>query len=314
MRQQRLTTSEVEAATRHLTGGTGRARLLEEKDRNQVFAVGEQAIFKAYLADGAAKQARKIAALEFLAGRGLPVPRLLGHGILPNGDSGVPWTLETRVIAEHARPSRGELDTPWGWAFNRALGRWLPTLHAFGGFPSFGTWQADGPVTLAGHVLPRARAVRAQAAGLGNVPPALMRRALQELERLEPAIMEANWLRPRLLHGDYGTSNAAAGPAAGGRPEVVAVFDFESAAPGDPVEDFLWNADHGLDSPVFRSFLAGYLEHGQLDPGAAERFAFYQLEHCLDILGWAHPGYPEYFAQAQWLIEQELDGARLPLA
>jgi aminoglycoside phosphotransferase (APT) family kinase protein len=314
MGHRRLTASEVEAATRHLTGGTARARLLEEKDRNQVFAVGEQAIFKAYLADGAAKQVRKIAALEFLAGRGLPVPRLLGHGILPNGDSGVPWTLETRVIAEHARPSRGDLDTPWGWELHRALGRWLPTLHAFGGFPSFGTWQADGPATLAGHVLPRARAARAQAADLDNVPPALMRRALLELERLEPAIMEAGWLRPRLLHGDYGTSNAAAGPAAGGGREVVAVFDFESAAPGDPVEDFLWNADHGLDSPIFQSFLAGYHEHDQLDPGAPERFAFYQLEHCLAILGWAHQGYPEYFAQALWLIEQELGGARLPLA
>ncbi len=313
MGQQRLTTSEVEAATRHLTGGTAQARLLEKKDRNQVFAVGEQAIFKAYLADGAAKQARKIAALEFLAGRGLPVPQLLGHGILPNGDSGVPWTLETRVIAEHARPSRGELDTPWGWELHRALGRWLPTLHAFGAFPSFGTWHAGGPVTLAGHVLPRARAVRAQAADLDNVPPALVRRALQELERLEPAIMEADWLQPRLLHGDYGTSNAAAGPAADGRLEVVAVFDFESAAPGDPVEDFLWNADHGLDSPIFQSFLAGYLEHGQLDLGAPERFAFYQLEHCLGILGWAHQAYPEYFAQAQWLIEQVLDGARLRL-
>src|SRR6266702_2450826 len=277
MGQQRLTTSEVEAATRHLTGGAAPVRLLDEKDRNQVFAVGEQAIFKAYLTDGRAKQARKTAALEFLADRGLPVPRLLGHGILPDGDSGVPWTLETRVIAEHARPSRGELDTPWGWELHRALGRWLPTLHAFGAFPSFGTWHAGGPTTLAGYVLARARAVRAQAADLDNVPPALVRRALQELERLEPAIREADWLQPRLLHGDYGTSNAAAGPAADGRLEVVAVFDFESAAPGDPVEDFLWNADHGLDSPIFQSFLAGYLEHGQLDPGAPERFAFYQL-------------------------------------
>jgi len=314
MRHQRLTASEVEAATRHLTGGAARARLLEEKDRNQVFAVGEQAIFKAYLTDGRAKQARKTAALEFLAGRGLPVPRLLGHGILPRDRGGVPWTLETRVIAGHARPSRCELDTPWGWELHRALGRWQPTLHAFGGFPSFGTWQAHGPATLAGHVLPRTSAVRAQAVGLDNVPPALVRRALHELDRLEPAIRDAGRLRPRLLHGDYGTSNAAASPGADGHLEVVAVFDFESAAPGDPVEDFLWNADHGLDSRIFRSFLAGYLEHGQLDPDAPERFAFYQLEHCLGILGWAHQRWPEYFAQAQWLIEQAVDGARLQLA
>src|SRR5215469_10217723 len=220
MGRRRLTASEVEAATGHLTGGTARARLLEEKDRNQVFAVGEQAIFKAYLSDGRAKQARKIAALEFLAGRGLPVPRLLGHGVLANGPEAVPWTLVTRVAADHVRPSRAELDTPWGWELHRALGRWLPNLHAFGGFPCFGTWQADGAARLAGQVLPRASVIRAQAAGLDNVP--------QELNRLEAAIRDAGWLGPRLLHGDYGTSNVAVGPVSGGRLGVVAVFDFES--------------------------------------------------------------------------------------
>jgi aminoglycoside phosphotransferase (APT) family kinase protein len=37
--------------------------------------------------------------------------------------------------------------------------------------------------------------------------------------------------------------------AAKGRWRVIGVFDFESAVPGDPVEDLLWTADHGLDSP-----------------------------------------------------------------
>jgi aminoglycoside phosphotransferase (APT) family kinase protein len=315
MGHQPLTTNEVEAATRPLLGGTASARLLEAKHRNQVFAVGEEAIFKAYLCDGAAaRQARKVAALGFLAGRGLPVPRLLGHGVLPKGPSGVPWTLETRVVAGHVRPTRAELDTPRGWEFHRALGRWLPTLHALDEFPCFGTWDAGGPATLAAHVLPRASAVRAQAARLDGVPQALLRRAGQELDRLEPAIRGADWLRPKLLHGDYGSSNVAVGPTADGRVGVVAVFDFESAAPGDPVEDFLWTADHGVESRIFRSFVAGYLEQGRLDPDARERLAFYQLEHCLDVLGWARGADPEWFMQAQWLIEQVLDGVRLRLA
>ncbi len=309
-----LTAEEVEAAIRLLLGGPASARLLEEKHRNQVFAVGDQAIFKAYLSDGSARQARKVAVLGFLAGRGLPLPRLLGQGVLPVGNSGVPWTLETRVVVGHVRPARAELDTPQGWELHQALGRWLPNLHVFGGFPCFGTWDAGGPATLAGHVLPRARAVRAQAAGLDCVPLALLRRAGQELDRLEHAIREAGWLRPKLLHGDYGTSNVAGSRAADGRMRVVAVFDFESAAPGDPVEDFLWIADHGLDSRIFRSFVAGYLEQGQLDADAPERFAFYQLEHCLGMLGWAYQADPEWFAQAQWLIEQVLDGVRLRLA
>jgi aminoglycoside phosphotransferase (APT) family kinase protein len=68
----------------------------------------------------------------------------------------------------------------------------------------------------------------------------------------------------------------------GGR-RVLGVFDFESALPGDPVEDFIWTADHGQDSPVFTAFVAGYLERGQLDADAPERLAFYQLEHCLEV-------------------------------
>jgi aminoglycoside phosphotransferase (APT) family kinase protein len=163
-------------------------------------------------------------------------------------------------------------------------------------------------------VLPRARAICAQAASLDCVPPALLRRASQEPERLEPAIRGAGGLRSRLLHGDYGTSNVAASLDADGCIEVVAVFDFEPTAPGDPVEDFMWIADHGLHSPFVRSFLAGYLEHGELNTRAPERFAFYQLEQCLGMLGWAHEADPKYFVQAQWLIEQVLDGARLRLA
>jgi hypothetical protein len=40
----------------------------------------------------------------------------------------------------------------------------------------------------------------------------------------------------------------------------------------------------------------------------------YQLEHCLDTLGWACQADQEYFAQAKWLIVQVLDGIRLRLA
>src|SRR5260370_2874144 len=101
-----LTAEEVEAAIRLLLGGPASARLLEEKHRNQVFAVGDQAIFKAYLSDGSARQARKVAVLGFLAGRGLPVPRLLGQGVLPVGTTGVPGTLEPTAVACHALPPR----------------------------------------------------------------------------------------------------------------------------------------------------------------------------------------------------------------
>jgi aminoglycoside phosphotransferase (APT) family kinase protein len=308
MRDDRpLTTQEVEALAGRVLGRAVDVRLLEAKDRNQVFAVGEEAILKVYLADGLGKRARKVAALRFLEGRGLPVPRLLGHGVL----HGVPWTLETRVVGEHRRPTRAEINSPDGVQLHRALGRWLPQLHALGGLVCFGSWEAEGPTRLSAYVLPRARAVRDRSAGLEAVPRPLLRRAGRELERLEPAIRAADRLPPRLVHGDYGTSNAAVGQDAAGRWRVVGVFDFESALPGDPVEDFLWTADHGLDSPVFAAFVAGYLERGRLDADAPERLAFYQLEHCLEVLDWAWRSDRPWFVQAQRLVQQLLDGARM---
>jgi aminoglycoside phosphotransferase (APT) family kinase protein len=306
----RLTPHDVEALAGQVLARAVPARLLEEKDRNQVFAVGEQAILKVYLQDGQAKQARKVAALRFLEGRGLAVPRLLGHGVLPGG---MPWTLETRVVGEHLRPTRAEINSPDGLQLHRALGRWLPELHALGGFACFGTWDVDGPATLSAYVLPRARVVRDQTATLEVVSPALLRRAGEELERLEPAIRAADGLQPRLVHGDYGTSNAAVGQGTDGRWRVVGVFDFESAAPGDPVEDLLWTADHGLDSPVFTAFVAGYHQRGRLDSDAPERLAFYQLEHCLEVLDWTWRADRPWFVQAQRLIGQVLDGARMEL-
>ncbi len=145
------------------------------------------------------------------------------------------------------------------------------------------------------------------------VPRALLRRAGQELDQLESAICAADGMRPLLVHGDYGTSNVALARATDGHWQVVAVFDFESAAPRDPVEDFVWTADHGLDSRIFGAFLAGYLERGRLDADAPQRLAFYQLEHCLGVLGWAWRADRPWFAQAQRLIEQVLDGARMHL-
>src|SRR6266508_3449793 len=83
------------------------------------------------------------------------------------------------------------------------------------------------------------------------VPRALLRRAGQELDQLESAICAADGMRPLLVHGDYGTSNVALARATDGHWQVVAVFDFESAAPRDPVEDFVWTAVQDLlDEPL----------------------------------------------------------------
>ncbi len=102
-RDQRRATGEVEAVAGHVLGRVVGARLLEERDRNQVFAVGEEAILKAYLRDGAAKQARKVATLRFLEGQGLPVPRRLAdHKQVTHPTTLV---LEARMIHGGGKPA-----------------------------------------------------------------------------------------------------------------------------------------------------------------------------------------------------------------
>jgi hypothetical protein len=208
--ERRLTTEDVETVADQGLGRAVPVRLLEEKDRNQVFAVGEEAILKAYLHDGPAKQARKVAALRFLEGRGLSVPRLLGHGGLPGG---VPWTLETwgGRRAPAAIPGRDQQPRRLGAA--PGAGPLAARPHTLSGFPCFGTWEADGPTTLAGHVLPRARAFGAQTATLDVVSPALLGRAGQlaaaaglsasyaralvaEFQARPPAVLQHNGRRP----------------------------------------------------------------------------------------------------------------------
>jgi hypothetical protein len=263
MGHQPLTTNEVEAASRPLLGGAASARLLEAKHRNQVFAVGEQAIFKAYLCDGAAaRQARKVAALRFLEGRGLPVPQLLGHGVLPKRSGGVPWTLETRVVAGHVRPSRAELDTPQGWEFHRALGRWLPVLHAFEGSPAL------APGTPMGR-------------------PRWPRTCCPEPGRPRP-----EGRTPRRPTGAAAPRRAGAGPArAGYLPGRLAVgldahVEYRPAAytPAPGENEFTWYSSHNptpTQNLVFDSWHSGGLQAIDVsDPGLPTQTGWFSATRC----------------------------------
>jgi hypothetical protein len=60
--------TDVEAVAGQVNGRAASVRLLEQKDRNQMLALGGEAFLKAYLQDGHAKQARKG-----------------GHSVIPGG-------------------------------------------------------------------------------------------------------------------------------------------------------------------------------------------------------------------------------------
>jgi hypothetical protein len=74
----------VEAVAGQVNGRAASVRLLEQKDRNQMLALGGEAFLKAYLQDGHAKQARKG-----------------GHSVIPGGP---PARLPKRITDTRLRP------------------------------------------------------------------------------------------------------------------------------------------------------------------------------------------------------------------
>ena len=76
--------TDVEAVAGQVNGRAASVRLLEQKDRNQMLALGGEAFLKAYLQDGHAKQARKG-----------------GHSVIPGGP---PARLPQRITDPRLRP------------------------------------------------------------------------------------------------------------------------------------------------------------------------------------------------------------------
>jgi len=99
-RDQRRATGEVEAVAGQVLGRVVGARRLEEKDRNQVFAVGEEAILKAYLRDvRPSRSARCHATVP--GGPGVP-RRLADHKQVTHPTTLV---LEARMIHGGGKPA-----------------------------------------------------------------------------------------------------------------------------------------------------------------------------------------------------------------
>ncbi|SRR6266496_250976 len=102
MGPQRLTTSEVQAATPNLPGGAAPARLLEEKDRNQVFGHGlDSPIFQF------AHAARRCETLR------VAVPEIVGRWRLVSWSAQIEGGAVAYPFGEHAEGSL--VYTPGGW-------------------------------------------------------------------------------------------------------------------------------------------------------------------------------------------------------
>lgn len=218
--------------------------------------VFDEVVVKCDQSSDGRRSLRERCALELLDGAGLPVPRLLGAGSW-RSDQG--WVALSRLDGT-VPPDALLLAHEPSESVARSMGHLSARLHAGPTPPGFGTW-ARGPFSLREDHETGTAAVLRMAEGSDLISALELKQLASELARLRESLISAP-RTPVLVHRDVQPRNLLVDEAG----EVCALLDFETAAGGDPAEDF---SPIGLDwsNSSFVAFCDGYAgAGGRLEP------------------------------------------------
>ena len=268
--------------------------------RTHVFVLDE-VVVKCDAVDrvGSGSMVREGSALSLLEGSGLPVPRLLGSGELPDGRR---WVALTRLAGQPppdaARPAH-ELSP----SIAGQIGAIIARLHAAAAPPAFGTWDHRPRRSFVEEHRQRIGVLERMGRGAGIVPGAELDAVLDLLRRTDDALHEVE--TPVLAHRDVQPRNVLVDGDA-----VTALLDFESAAGGDAAEDF---RVVGLDwtTPAFAAFARAYADGGgSLGPTGPDRVAHYVAEWAVAVFAYLGGIAPAYLPPARIALERIAAGER----
>jgi hygromycin-B 7''-O-kinase len=207
--------------------------------------------------------------LALLGTGGVPVPRVLGHGVLQVGGVPFGYLVMERLPGVNVGGAWSVLDWPDWMHIARSLGSILRQVHAAPippavarrgrkkptGEPANGTAGLPEPAT-------GCRSVGVEEPG-DAAPPRLAAQVPRFLERHPPA---GDKERKRLLHGDIHDGNVLVARRTSGRQGEggglagIGLVDFERAHPGDPAADLV--AAHlrvlGGSRRLYKVVLEGY--------------------------------------------------------
>jgi aminoglycoside phosphotransferase (APT) family kinase protein len=271
---------------------------LGSRDRTHVYVVGDTVV-KCDDRLGSSSMIRERCALELLAGGDLPVARVLDSGQF---DDTRRWIVLNRLEGEPPKDAR-RVAHGISIELARELGGVVARLHTAPRPPGFGTWTLGHGRTFVDEERHRI-ANLTRLAHEAEICPRAEIDALGELLASTIAAL-ATRTEPVLAHRDVQPRNVLVD---GGR--VTALLDFESAAGGDPAEDF---KVIGLDwtTPAFAAFCEGYANAGgSLGPDAPDRLLHHVLNWALVILAYLGKFAPAYLAPARTAIARARAGER----
>jgi aminoglycoside phosphotransferase (APT) family kinase protein len=173
------------------------------------------------------------------------------------------------------------------------MGALTARLHSGPTPPGFGTWARGCSSLLEDHETATVSLIK-MAEGSDLIGPVALAQLTSQLFRLRESLSTAPAM-PVLAHRDVQARNLLVDDA--GR--VCALLDFETAAGGDPAEDF---SPIGLDwvNQAFAAFCAGYAgAGGRLDQDAPARVAHRLLGWVLVIFAYLGHIAPIYLEPAR---------------
>lgn len=266
--------------------------------RTQVVRVGPH-VWKLFLQIGTRKCDREVAALTHLRGCGLAVPDVVATGALGDGRR---WLLQTAMPGTQPF-TYDDLEGPQARPLHEELGRLAARLHAVPAPPAFGAWTVDPHRSYAAMARLRTAELLAQAHQAELAPAALIARLADDQHRRVDCLDEVR--TPVLVHRDMSFRNVFARQV-GGRWSVTALFDFEAAGGGDPLEELRWLTLRGSGNPLLAGFASGYRELRSLPGDTTARLTYHALDVALDVFTYAG-------ARSPWLLEHALSTANAVL-
>jgi aminoglycoside phosphotransferase (APT) family kinase protein len=152
--------------------------------------------------------------------------------------------------------------------------------------PALGPWTADPIDDPVLHHRSRSAELLAEAAVVGRLDRAVIRRIADAQRELEATLRAIG--SPVLVHRDLNPHNLLATRGPAGTWTRTGIIDFESSGGGDPLEDLRWLAIAEPRPGVQEAFLDGYRSDNPTRRFEADRIRYHQLDLVLDIATWPH--------------------------